>query len=87
MEGQAGRNTTIGVIATDAALSREQCNRLARVAQDGLALSIRPVHTLNDGDTLFALSTGRTTGDFNQICVAAVEVLRRAVLRAVTREK
>ena len=87
VEGQAGRNTTIGVIATDAALSREQCNRLARVAQDGLALSIRPVHTLNDGDTLFALSTGRAAGDFNQICVAAVEVLRRAVLRAVTREK
>ncbi len=58
--GQArlGQNTTIGVVATDAALDRDGLRRLALHAQSGLAQAIRPVHTLFDGDTIFALSTG-----------------------------
>jgi L-aminopeptidase/D-esterase-like protein len=55
----AGTNTTIGVIATDAVLTKVQANRLATVAHDGLARAINPVHTMSDGDTLFALATGR----------------------------
>ena len=54
----AGTNTTIGVIATDAVLTKVQATRMAQVGHDGLARSINPVHTLSDGDTLFALADG-----------------------------
>lgn len=56
----AGANTTLGVIATNAALTREEANKLACMAQDGYAMSIRPVHTNMDGDTVFAISTMET---------------------------
>jgi len=59
----AGTNTTIGVIATDATLTKAQATRLAVMAHDGLARSINPVHTMSDGDTLFALGTGRALED------------------------
>lgn len=80
----AGVNTTIGVVATDGVLTKAQAGRLAAVAHDGLALSIRPVHTAMDGDTLFALATWRVACDFNAVCVAAVEAVARAVANAVT---
>ena len=51
-------NTTIGVVATSAALSKAECRKMASVAHDGLARAIRPVHSMFDGDTIFALSTG-----------------------------
>lgn len=54
----AGTNTTIGVIATDATITKVQAHRLAVAAHDGLARSINPVHTMSDGDTLFTLGTG-----------------------------
>ena len=78
-------NTTIGVVATDALLSREEANYLALASHDGLALTIRPCHTMYDGDTMFALSTGRLTGqaDVSRLGAAAVEVTAQAVLRAV----
>ncbi len=79
----AGRNTTIGIVATDACLTKEQANRLATVAHDGLAWSIRPVHTMMDGDTLFALSCGQRRVDFTALCAAAAEVVARAVSNAV----
>ena len=78
-----GTNTTIGVIATDAALTKTEASRLATVAHDGLAWSIRPVHTGFDGDTLFAASLGEKQADFNALCAAAVEVVARAVANAV----
>jgi L-aminopeptidase/D-esterase-like protein len=78
-----GTNTTIGIIATDAKLDKVQANRLATVAHDGLAWSIRPVHTAMDGDTLFAASYGDIEADFNVLCAAAVEVVARAVNNAV----
>ena len=75
-----GSNTTIGVIATNAALTREEANRLATVAHDGLALSIRPVHTPYDGDTLFAVSTGEITIENKlPLFAAAVEATALAV--------
>ena len=78
-------NTTIGVVATDARLSREEANYLARVSHDGLAMSIRPCHTIRDGDTMFAMATGESAAqiDLTSLGAAAVEVTGQAVLRAV----
>ncbi len=56
----AGENTAIGVVATNAPLTKEEANKLAQMAQDGLALAIRPAHTMGDGDVIFAMATGRT---------------------------
>lgn len=83
----APNNTTIGVVATDARISSEQANRLAAIAHDGLARSIRPVHTMVDGDTLFALGTGSgAVPDIPALLVlqiAAVHAVELAVQRAV----
>ena len=81
----AGTNTTIGVIATDAVLTKAQAHRLALVAHDGLARSINPVHTLSDGDTLFALGTGKAgkPADMMLLSTLAAEVTAMAVVRAV----
>ena len=76
-------NTTLGVVATDAALDKVGCTKLAEVAHDALALAIRPVHTIYDGDTVFALSAGGRKADLTSLCVAAVESLRTAIERAV----
>lgn len=80
-----GSNTTIGVVATDVALSKAQCQRLAQVAHDGLARSIRPVHTPLDGDTLFALSTGdnQAAADMLLLSTLAAEVTAQAVVNAI----
>src|SRR4051812_25127275 len=81
----AGSNTTIGVIATDAVLDKVQAGRLATQGHDGLARCIRPVHTLSDGDALFALATGasgRTPGLMTLGAMAA-EACAQAVGRAV----
>ena len=85
--GFAGTNTTIGVVATNAMLTKEQANRVAMMAHDGLAKTIRPVHTMMDGDTLFALSTGDIEGDITVIGCAAVEAVLRAVVNAVLFQK
>jgi L-aminopeptidase/D-esterase-like protein len=72
------------VVATDAPLSKGQCQRLAGAGHDGLARAIRPVHTMSDGDTLFALATGMSGGlDFNVLCTMAGEVVARACVNAV----
>ncbi len=78
-------NTTIGVVATNARLNREEANYLARVSHDGLAMTIRPCHTIRDGDTMFAMATGESNGaaDLTSLGAAAVEVTAQAVLRAV----
>ncbi|HSR24287.1 MAG TPA: P1 family peptidase, partial [Candidatus Eisenbacteria bacterium] len=80
----AGSSTTIAVVATDAALDKAGCRRLAEVAHDGLALAIRPAHTPFDGDTVFAVSTGAAAADPLSLGVAAAEAMWRAVERAVT---
>lgn len=79
-----GENTTIGVIATNASLTKTQAKRVAQVAHDGLARSIRPVHTPMDGDALFVLATGEQT-DFDLLTVGemAAEAVAAAVVRAV----
>lgn len=76
-------NTTIGVIATNAAFTKEQINLVAMMAQDGIARAIRPAHTLYDGDVLFALSAGKLPGDVSAIGHAAAEMVAEAIVRAV----
>jgi L-aminopeptidase/D-esterase-like protein len=80
-----GMATTIGIIATDARLTKSQCNKLATMAHDGLARTIDPVHTMADGDTLFALATGASgrPGEMSVLGVLAATVAARAVLNAV----
>ena len=93
-----GLNTTIGVVATDAALTKAQCRRLAMAAHDGLARAVRPAHSLFDGDTVFALATGTAaavperptqvpetadTRALNALCAAAADVFAAAVVRGV----
>jgi L-aminopeptidase/D-esterase-like protein len=80
-----GTNTTIGVIATDAVITKAQASRLATMGHDGLARSINPVHTMSDGDTLFALGTGRAGKSPGMMVLGtmAAEVVALAVVRAV----
>jgi L-aminopeptidase/D-esterase-like protein len=80
-----GSNTTIGVLATDAVLTKVQAGRLATQGHDGLARCIRPVHTLSDGDALFALATGASGRTLGMMTLGAMasEACAQAVLRAV----
>lgn len=80
-------NTVIGVVATNARLNKEQANKMAQMAHDGLARSVRPAHTMLDGDTIFALATGETSADVNIVGAFAAEVFAQAVVRAVTTAK
>jgi L-aminopeptidase/D-esterase-like protein len=83
----AGANTTIALVATDAPLDKNACQRFAMMAQDGLARAIRPAHTPFDGDTVFALSTGTGTPVAPERLAVlgslAADCLARAVMRAV----
>lgn len=82
-------NTTLAVVATDADLSRAQAHKLAGTAHDGIARAVRPVHLLNDGDTVFALATGARTLDagnplaLNDVLAAGADMVTRAIVRAV----
>lgn len=76
-------NTTLGVVATNACLNKEQVNKLAQMAHDGLARAINPSHTMYDGDTIFALSLGDKVGDLTTLGAAAAEVVASAIVRAV----
>jgi L-aminopeptidase/D-esterase-like protein len=82
----AGTNTTLAVIATDAALTKPQAHRLAQAGHDGLARTINPVHTMSDGDTVFAMATGLAQAPSPGMMVLATmaaEAVARAVLQAV----
>lgn len=83
---RAGENTTIGVVATNARLTKTQANRMAMMADDGLARAINPSHTMGDGDTIFTLATGRWSGtaDVTIIGALAADVLAEAIVRAAT---
>ena len=80
-------NSTIAVVATNARLSKADINRVALMADDGLARAIVPSHTVGDGDTVFALATGRWTGaaDVSIIGALAAEMLAEAIVRAAAR--
>ncbi len=80
-------NTVIGVIATNAKLDKNEINKVAQMAHNGLARTIRPAHTMFDGDTIFALATGIKKADVNIVGAFAVEVMAQAVLRGVRAAK
>lgn len=84
-ESQGLANTTIGIVATDAVLSKEDVNMLAAISHDGLAMTIRPCHTVRDGDTMFTMATGLFQGavDLTVLGAAAAQVTATAVLNAV----
>jgi L-aminopeptidase/D-esterase-like protein len=76
-------NTTLGVVATNAALTKEQVNKLAQMAHDGIARAINPCHTMYDGDAIFALSIGDKVGDITALGTAAAELVADSIVRAV----
>jgi L-aminopeptidase/D-esterase-like protein len=87
-DGLVGANTTIAIVATNAPLRRNSCQRFAMMAQDGLTRAIRPAHTPFDGDTVFALSTGEgeevDSARLTRLGSTAADCLARAIMRAVT---
>ena len=82
--GRAGENTSIGVVATNARLTKAQAQKVAQMAQDGYARAISPIHTPYDGDTIFSLATGTWSGDtsYGIIGAMAAEAMADAVVRA-----
>ncbi len=78
-----GTSTVIGVVATNAKLDKESVNKMAQMAQDGLARAIRPTHTMFDGDTLFALATGEIPADVSVIGAFAADMAAEAIRNAV----
>ena len=86
---QAGGNTTLAVVATNARLTKVQAGRMALMADDGLARAINPSHTVGDGDTVFAVATGTWTGDADLTVVGALaaEALSEAIVRAATQAR
>ncbi len=82
--GRGGENTTIGVVATNARLTKVQAQKVAQMAHDGYARAISPIHTPYDGDTIFSLATGTWTGqaDYGTIGALAAEVMADAIVRA-----
>jgi len=85
LESSFGENTTIGVVATNATLTKAQATKLAQMAQDGLARAIYPAHTPWDGDTIFALATGEIEGEPDLVTLGALtaDVVAEAILDAV----
>lgn len=80
-------HTVIGVVATNARLNKEEANKMAQMAHNGLARTIRPAHTMFDGDTIFALATGAKRADLNLVGAYAAEVVAEAIVRAVQAAK
>lgn len=77
-------NTTIGAIVTNATLTKAQARKLAVMAHDGYARTMRPSHSMYDGDTIFAMATGKTSADLSTLGMMASRAMERAVVRAAT---
>lgn len=75
--------TVIGVVVTNARLTKEEVNKVAQMAHDGLARAIRPAHTMYDGDTIFSLATGAVVADINVVGAYGAEVFEQAVRRGI----
>ncbi|WP_422485672.1 P1 family peptidase [Gudongella sp. DL1XJH-153] len=76
-------NTTIGVVATNAILTKAEGNKVAQTAHNGLARTINPVHTAVDGDTLFVMATNKVQADINLVAMLSAEAVEKAVVNAV----
>ena len=83
-ENRFAENTTIGAVVTNAAFTKPQLCKIAGMAHNGYARSIRPVHTSADGDSIYALSVGDVSADMDLVGTLAAEVMSEAILRAVT---
>jgi len=79
----SGANTVIGIVGTNASLTKEQANKLAQTGQDGIAMCVRPAHTMFDGDTVFAFGTGQVQADINAILAAGTKAAACAIENAV----
>ena len=77
------KNTTIGVIATNARLTKAGVTKVAMMAQDGYARTISPTHTMFDGDTIFCMATGEVEAGVNVVGAIAAEVMARAIIKAI----
>lgn len=77
------KNTTIGVVATNAELGKAEANKIAQITHNGLARTINPVHTSVDGDTVFAMATNELEADINLVGTLAAEVMSKAIINAV----
>jgi L-aminopeptidase/D-esterase-like protein len=88
-QGRPGENTTIGIVATNAKLSKVQAQKMAQMAHDGYGRAISPVHTPGDGDTIFSVATGQLEADVNygQVGALAAEAMADAIVRAVKAAK
>jgi L-aminopeptidase/D-esterase-like protein len=80
---QEGEATVIGVVASNARMTKEHVNKVAQMAHDGLARAIRPAHTMYDGDTIFGLATQQVEADVNLVGAYAAEAFERAIRRGV----
>ncbi|MFN3309178.1 MAG: P1 family peptidase [Anaerolineales bacterium] len=80
-------HTVIGCVVTNARLSKEQVTKVAQMAQDGIARTVRPAHTMLDGDTIFALATGEKKADVNIVGAFAAEVFAQAIVRGIRQAK
>lgn len=77
------KNTTIGVVLTNAVLTKAQCQKVSSITHDAYARSIKPVHTSADGDTIFTMTSGKVSANFDLVAVMATEAMQGAILRAV----
>ena len=82
-------NTTLAVVATNASLNKEQANKLAQMGHDGMALAVRPCHTMSDGDVVFCIATGRSEAevDMRRLCSAATLAVAQALVRGALMAK
>ncbi len=80
----SAQNTTIGIVGTNAVLTKEQAGKLAAIGQSGIALCVRPAHTMFDGDTVFSFATGEMQGNFHAVLAAAEQVCAYAIINAVS---
>ncbi|MGM0427149.1 MAG: P1 family peptidase [Thermodesulfobacteriota bacterium] len=78
-------NTTIGIVVTNAVLTRSQATKVASMAHNGYARTIRPTHTMLDGDTLFTVATGQVPADISVVGMLSARAVERAVIKAVQR--
>ena len=80
-------NTAVGIVVTNAVLTKAQAKKIASMAHDGLARAIRPCHTMVDGDTIFAMATGELEADFQVLGVLAVRAVEQSVVNGVTKAR
>ncbi|NLY46532.1 MAG: P1 family peptidase, partial [Tissierella sp.] len=81
------KNTTIGVIATNAILTKAEGNKIAQMAHNGFARSINPIHTMFDGDTIFTMATNKVEADISLVGTIAAEAMSQAITNAIINSK